>query len=426
MDILIEKASIFDVSLPIPPSKSHSQRVLAMALLLEGTEIYRLGDSYDELSALGILQDLGLQVKIEGDKTTITNGYQFDSDVVIKCGESGLSSRLFGVLMASNDGHVSIEGSGTLLNRSMGDLCDALDQLGIAFASNGGKLPITYRGGQSESKAITLNGNVTSQVITGSLFYAVKMAKKDVIVIQIENPSSIPYLKLTCHLLSQIGANIKFNKEWTEILVAPSVLKRNYSTVVESDWSSAAFWCVAAAIGGKVALLGLCLDSIQADRMILEVLGLAGALVAEDKQTIFVEKHELNAFEWNADSCPDLVPIISVLALFCDGISVISGVSRLQHKESDRLSAIVEELSKVNNAVSTSNDQLFIEGKNWKKWNAPLLFETYNDHRMVMSLSILSMFLPFGGNVSNLDCVKKSYSKFFDDLRRFTSYKFAE
>lgn len=426
MDILIEKASVFDVSLPIPPSKSHSQRVLAMALLLEETEIYRLGDSDDELSALGILQDLGLQVKIEGVKTTITSGYQFDSDVVIKCGESGLSSRLFGVLMASNNGHVSIEGIRSLLNRPMGDLCDALDQLGIAFASNRGKLPVTYRGGQSESKAITLNGNITSQVITGSLFYAVKMAKKDVIVIQIENPSSIPYLKLTCHLLSQIGANIKFNEEWTEILVAPSELKRNYSTVIESDWSSAAFWCVAAAIGGKVALLGLYLDSIQADRMILEVLGLAGAIVANDKQTIFVEKHELNAFEWNADSCPDLVPIISVLALFCDGTSVINGVSRLQHKESDRLSAIVEELSKVNNAVSTSNNQLFIEGKNWKKWNTPLLFETYNDHRMVMSLSILSMFLPFGGKVSNLDCVKKSYSKFFDDLKRFTSYKFVE
>jgi 3-phosphoshikimate 1-carboxyvinyltransferase len=141
---------------------------------------------------------------------------------------------------------------------------------------------------------------------------------------------------------------------------------------------------------------------------------------------IFVEKRELNAFEWNADSCPDLVPIISVLALFCEGTSVIRGISRLQHKESDRLSAIVEELSKVNNAVSTSNDQLFIEGKNWKNWKTPTMFETYNDHRMAMSLSVLSMFLPFGGSVSNPDCVKKSYSKFFDDLRRFTSYKFAE
>jgi 3-phosphoshikimate 1-carboxyvinyltransferase len=426
MDILINKASIFDVSLPIPPSKSHSQRVLAMALLLEGTEIYRLGDSDDELSALGILHNLGLQIKIEGDKTTITNRYQFDSDVIIKCGESGLSSRLFGVLMASNDGHVSIEGSRSLLNRPMDDLCDALDQLGIAFASNGGKLPVTYRGGQSESKAITLNGNVTSQVITGSLFYAVKMAKKDGIVIQIVNPSSIPYLKLTCHLLTQIGANIVLNKDWTEILVAPSLLKKNYNTVIESDWSSAAFWCVAAAIGGKVELIGLSLNSIQADRMILDVLRLAGALISDDEQMIFVEKRELNAFEWNADSCPDLVPIISVLALFCEGTSVIKGISRLQHKESDRLSAIVEELSKVNNAVSTSNDQLFIEGKNWKNWKTPTMFETYNDHRMAMSLSVLSMFLPFGGSVSNPDCVKKSYSKFFDDLRRFTSYKFAE
>jgi len=426
MDIIIDKADIFDVSVLVPSSKSFSQRVIAMSLLLEETEILNLGDSDDELSALGIIQDLGLQMTTQLNTISIKNRFGFNSDVTIKCGESGLSSRLFGVLLASNDGKVTIEGKGSLMNRTMEDLCDVLSQLGVSFTSNEGKLPITYRGGHLKSKILKLNGKVTSQVITGAIFYAVKMAYDEDIIIQIENPSSIPYLKLTSHLLSGIDANIESNKDSTEIIVAPSILKKNYRVTIESDWSSAAFWCVAAAIGGKVALQGLCSSSIQADRMVLDVLLLVGAEIAHQEQIVFVEKHKLNAFVWSADSCPDIVPIISVLALFCEGTSIIGGISRLQHKESDRLSAIVEELSKVNKAVTTSNDQLVIKGKNWRKFDTPIWFETYNDHRMAMSLSVLSMFLPFGGKVSNPSCVKKSYSKFFDDLRRFTSHKFAE
>ncbi|MFY7861544.1 MAG: 3-phosphoshikimate 1-carboxyvinyltransferase, partial [Chitinophagales bacterium] len=197
MDIIIDKADIFDVSVLVPSSKSFSQRVIAMSLLLEETEILNLGDSDDELSALGIIQDLGLQMTTQLNTISIKNRFGFNSDVTIKCGESGLSSRLFGVLLASNDGKVTIEGKGSLMNRTMEDLCDVLSQLGVSFTSNEGKLPITYRGGHLKSKILKLNGKVTSQVITGAIFYAVKMAYDEDIIIQIENPSSIPYLKLT-------------------------------------------------------------------------------------------------------------------------------------------------------------------------------------------------------------------------------------
>jgi 3-phosphoshikimate 1-carboxyvinyltransferase len=181
---------------------------------------------------------------------------------------------------------------------------------------------------------------------------------------------------------------------------------------VEGDWSGAAFLLVAAAVGGDLTLKGLDVRSPQPDRKILEVLEDCGAHVRVTPDAVRVQKKELLPFDFDATDSPDLVPPLSVLACSCRGKSSLRGVDRLQFKESDRISALRKELSRMGIALSITDGNMEIQGGNIHGGVA----QSHKDHRIAMAMAILAINAKQPITIEGAECVNKSYPDFFKDL----------
>ena len=185
--------------------------------------------------------------------------------------------------------------------------------------------------------------------------------------------------------------------------------------VVPGDFSGAAFPLTAGALGGAITLSGLDLTTAQGDKAILDVLRLAGAQVSTEGDEIRVKKGKLHSFTADVGETPDLAPILSVLAAFCEGESVLRTVSRLRDKESDRLSAIEDMLSRAGIASHEEGDALVVCG-GVPKGGA---FRSYSDHRMAMSEAVLAAYCVGESEIDDMTCVGKSYPRFWEDFAKW-------
>ena len=269
MDILIQPGQGLFGEISVPPSKSYGQRALAAALLVPILEISNLGHSEDELAALEIIKNLGADIEWKNEtELIIKSSFNFDKDVSVSCGESGLTARLFSGLMLLNTGKSAINGKGSLLHRPMHPIFSIYEQLGVPFNSDQNRLPISFIGNR-KAIDVVVDGTISSQFITGLLYYLVGLRHTEILSLKIIHIKSKPYIDMTLDTLKQLGAKIEWHGE--EIKVYPSMLESSAKICVESDWSSASFWIVAAAIGGKIKLKGLNPESLQADRLILDI-----------------------------------------------------------------------------------------------------------------------------------------------------------
>lgn len=401
-----------------PPSKSVSQRALACALLADGVcKIVNFGFSDDENAALNILKESGCTIVIDGTTLTISPPSVFLKHYNIQCGESGLSSRLFIPIFMALDAHTKINGQGTLLLRPMTIFKSIFEQLQIEYCWNHEKLPLEFKGKQVEKK-LTIDGSLSSQFISGMIFYVLLSSKLNDGYINIINPTSIPYIELTIDVLKSFGVLVQFNNNKIEIPKLQKIKTSNF--VIEGDWSSASFWLVGAAIWGEVEVLGLNLDSKQADKEVLNALEMHGAKIEKLRNSIKITKSENKSFIFDATNCPDLFPILTVLACFSDGKSIIKGVHRLIHKESNRAEALVHELKKLGVEICIENDTIVVSSKlkisTLKANKVKICLNTYQDHRLVMAFSILALNLIDLVSVQQPSSVKKSYPRFFEDL----------
>jgi 3-phosphoshikimate 1-carboxyvinyltransferase len=160
-------------------------------------------------------------------------------------------------------------------------------------------------------------------------------------VVEVINLKSRPYIEMTLDLLKQFGIVVDYDNELTVFQIDGNQQYTPRSYTIEGDWSGAAFLLVAGAIGGSIEVKGLKADSFQADKAILDGLQWAGAMVEINDEAVLVKKGDLTAFEFDATDCPDLVPPLTALAANCRGKSVIHGIGRLKHKESDRAAALL-------------------------------------------------------------------------------------
>lgn len=414
MDLIISKAEKIAGTIAVPPSKSFGQRWLALSLLVDKMTIVNLGNSEDELAALSIVKQTGAKItQISPTEICIENQFDFNSYIDLNCGESGLSARLFSCLFMLNQAKTTIIGKGSLLSRPMNDLIEIFQFLGIDYKTSEKSLPISFHG-KISSVDITINGSVSSQFITGLLYYLVGLKSKERLVLKIDNPTSIPYIQMTMDVLSHAGAEIDWFGDDT-LLISPSDLQNEIHAIVESDWSSAAYFMVAAAIGGNIQLDGLKFDSLQADIAIWDVLEEYEAEVCVEENGISVCSAKHLPFEFDATHCPDLIPIISVLAVFAEGTSTIFGTQRLIYKESNRLNAIKSMLDELDIEYAEIENGIQIIGNpEIRQSTKEYRFITYNDHRMVMSAAILALFL-HKSTIENMESVSKSYPNFFKD-----------
>ncbi len=399
----------------VPPSKSLTQRAFAGALLHKGvTVISNYGTSEDEQAALVIIRQLGAAVEKYPTHVQITGSGVAPAHSIIHCGESGLAARLFAPLIALSSLPVTLTGKGSLLRRPMHFLEEALPQLGVRVEAKNNCLPAIIQG-PLQPKNITVNGAFSSQGLTGLLF-AYSFTAKEETTIEVTNLTSQPYIDLTLQVIQAFGKKLR-HEAYKRFFITPAPITSNeISYTVEADWSSAAYWITAAAIAGTITLNGLNPDSLQADKAILDVLKQCGGKATWAGDALQIRSPEnLYAFDFDATHCPDLFPILAILATQCKGISSIKGLNRLIYKESNRKASIQEMLTRFGVSFKMENNTLLIEGSRVLQSGR---IPSFNDHRIAMAAAIAALKANGAVTIEQAESVSKSYPDFFQHLRQ--------
>ena len=443
-------------NLPMPSSKSFAQRAIIAAALAQGTS--RL-DGYspcgDNESALAAARALGARIEVKGN-TLVIDGIGARPGCLnlteLHTGESGFLTRLMIPLLAAlAEKPVRVTGEKTLLQRPLTSAHDIMAAFGVRLypenntnVSDDRKvdcyLPLKVAGPLIPGRA-DVSGKGGSQLISGLLAALPLMDGKS--TVYVHDPRSIPYLFITVDVLKKFGIRMGSEMEgddefmetqdWSLCTGLNFHIKggQRYQAAdfaIEADWSGAAPFLTAGAVFGDVEVTGLDTTSLQADISILDILMQAGASMSQlDEPTgsIHIKRAPLSPFNADLNNCPDLFPMVAVLAAFCPGESHILGVQRLRHKETDRAQAIEQMLLQMGVPVSIDDDQMTITGMGLSQRLATghLLkggnYASHADHRMVMALKVASLGADSPVVIDDTTCVAKSFPGFnelFDKL----------
>ena len=438
----------------MPVSKSFAQRAIIAAALADGVSHLRgYSPCGDNEAALQVARNLGAEVTVEGSDVTICGiAAQFGSlsKDEFHVGESGLLTRMMiPVLAQLCPGSVKITGEKTLLNRPLTGAKEIMEAFEAEIDSI--QVPLTVTGPLKAGRA-EVSGKHGSQLISG-LLMGLPFAEKNSSLI-VTDPKSIPYMFITLEVLKKFGIKIandmlggqdflESGGDWSLCTEMHFKVKggQKYKAAdidLEGDWSAAANFLVAGAIFGKVEIEGLDTTSLQADLSIMDILMDAGASLSQmdgKRGNITAQRAPLQAFEVDASNCPDLFPILAVLAAFCQGTSRMAGVSRLANKESDRAKAILGMLHQMGVEARVEKDELVVEGYTLAQrllgspiesgmtgviesgvTGAALLkggaYTSHHDHRMVMALKVASLGADSPIMIDDEACVAKSFPQF--------------
>jgi 3-phosphoshikimate 1-carboxyvinyltransferase len=415
------RPSFLSGTIQSPASKSSMQRACAASLLSPGeTVIENPGHSNDDLAALGVIEGLGSNVnQIQGGAIEVISSGVRPLAEEVNCGESGLAIRMFAPIVALSDKRIVITGQGSLLNRPMNFFDDVLPQLGVEIRSHKGRLPLEIKG-PLQPKNISIDGSLSSQFLTG-LLMAYSASRASAVTIQVNGLKSKPYVDLTLKVMKDFGMPVPDHSNYETFyfsgVAGPASQKRIYR--VEGDWSGAAFLLVAGVVSGKVNVLGLDLQSRQADKAILDALRRCGAILEVQEGSIkttsdFGNRGDLRPFEFDATECPDLFPPLVALACYCRGTSVLKGTDRLLHKESNRALTLQEEFRKMDVDIEIRDDRMLVSGGNPVKGSR---VHSRHDHRIAMACAVAALGATGETTIQEAQAIDKSYPDFFENLR---------
>ncbi|MFT4025101.1 MAG: 3-phosphoshikimate 1-carboxyvinyltransferase [Flavihumibacter sp.] len=397
-----------------PASKSSMQRACAAALAAAGTSrIKNPGHSNDDEAALGVIRALGANVSNDGRDLIIKSAGVHARKEEVFCGESGLGIRMFTPLVAMNSTPIHITGEGSLLKRPMDFFDTVLPQLGVSIQSNEGKLPLTVQG-PLQPKDITIDGSLSSQFLTG-LLVAYAASGADGVTITVTNLKSKPYVDLTLSVMEAFGLPVPENIGYERFVFKGGTINPNAERTytVEGDWSGGAFLLVAGAITGNITVRGLDVQSTQADKTILQALTQCGAGISIEAGQISLRTASLKAFQFDATDCPDLFPPLVALAAYCKGTTVIQGVSRLVHKESNRALTLQDEFDKMGVEIELQDDLMLVKGGG--KVKGADLF-SHHDHRIAMAGAVAALKAEGYTTIEDAEAINKSYPDFYDHI----------
>ncbi len=396
------------------------QRGCAASLLYLGTTIIRNpGHSNDDKAALGVIKDLGAKVETQADgslKIAGIGGVNPESGAV-SCGESGLGIRMFTPIVSMSNKRITINGEGSLVTRPMDFFDEVLPQLGVEIISKEGKLPLQVKG-PLQPENITIDGSLSSQFLTGLLMAYAAAGAKDV-TITVNNLKSKPYIDLTLQVMKHFGWEVE-NRNYEEFRFTGTTNNKPQTTnyTVEGDWSGAAFLLVTGAIAGDITVKGLDVQSTQADRAVLQALQACGARLSIQPDQIEIGPAALSdglkAFQFDATECPDLFPPLVALAAYCKGTTVIQGVSRLAHKESDRALTLQEEFGKMGISIELQDDLMVIKGGNGVKGAN---VHSHHDHRIAMACAVAALKATGETVIGEAQAINKSYPDFYEHIQ---------
>lgn len=327
-------------------------------------------------------------------------------NVVINANESGSTLRFLMPICGALGVTTTFVGQGKLPQRPYNILADAMTKNGVEFNKKEG-LPLTING-KLQSGIYNIAGDVSSQYITG-LLYALPLVDGDSEIVLTSPLQSKGYVDMTLCVLNDFGIEIGQTANGYKIKGNQQYKAKDF--VVEGDWSNGAFWLVAGALNNGITVTGLDTNSLQGDKEILSVLKKMGAKTVEKQNEIIVEKSTLTGVEVDVSQIPDLAPILSVALACAKGKGKITNASRLKIKESDRLQAINDNLNAVGIKTLLGNDWVEIVGSQNITGG---IANGFNDHRVVMSMAVLSTQTQNGITTSDAHAINKSYPDFLD------------
>ena len=393
-------------------SKSDAHRLLICGALADApTKVYCNVMSKDISATVDCLKNMGAEIEVDGDIITVTPN-KFNEKAELDCGESGSTLRFLLPVVSALGIDTTITGHGRLPERPISPLKEEMERMGVVF-HNGSKFPL-HLTGTLQAGEYEILGNVSSQFITGLLF-ALPLLDGDSQIKLIPPVESRSYLNITLSALRKFGIEIE-EQENLYIIKGNQKYISPKEITVDGDWSNSSFFLCAGALNEKgVTVADLDINSPQGDKAILDILRKMGADVKVNGTEIAVKKNELKGITVDAGDIPDAVPIISVVASACDGETRIINAGRLRIKESDRIKSVVDMLTAVGGKVEETDDGMIIYGG--AELNGGTV-EGSNDHRIVMSASILSSICKSDVTITDYKAVEKSYPHFFKGFNK--------
>lgn len=480
-------------SVTIPCSKSIAQRAILAAAIAQGESVLKNFEPCNDItSAINFARKAGCIVTAKrdnegtGEKFLIIKSpgiLQWKKFQLVNAGESGLLARLLIPLLSyvsSTRSHteiaskITLAGEGSLIGRDLSAAVAALKEAGgFCAASREGKyLPFTIGAGTNKHH-FTISGKESSQTVSGFLMSLPLLPHDSTLVV--ENPASVPYITLTINILKQFGIKIKSTPSDRQITfnIRGGQEFMPVHLIMDSDWSSASNFAAAGAIACSVAnnatedlkqmnsafsIKKMSTKTDQADEAVISVLSLCGAKIKFSKlpegpainkensrydtrlsfpdnlRNVAITAGKLLPFEFDANNCPDLFPILAVLAMHCSGTSKIKGIGRLLKKESNRAESILEEFTKLGADIYIDKDTMIINGLNIRQIDEKnILLSSHNDHRIAMALILEGMLRQIcrdtkqsGNQINNttaaikiddVKCIDKSFPSFLERLQ---------
>jgi 3-phosphoshikimate 1-carboxyvinyltransferase len=404
-----------------PPSKSYTHRAVILASLATGeTRIENPLISDDTLHTIDACSSLGADIAPDSNRLRITGtGGQIrvaPNRERIFVGNSGSTIRMVAPLAALASTRVVFDGDSRLRQRPVGDLLSALEGLGAQAHSleGNGCPPIEIQGGKFNTGEVTISGQISSQHISGLLMIAPYI--KDGLRIKIaDRLRSRPYIDITLDAMQAFGVEA-VNKDYKEFLVKGGQLYKARHYRIEGDYSSAAYFLAAGAIGGRpVTVNNLKAVSVQGDRYLLNILSEMGCSVECQKEPVTISRHdELKGVTVDMSDYPDLVQTVAVVATYATGKTEITNIGHLRFKETDRINDTAAELVRMGIKVDITNDTMVVYGGKPKGTET----SAHGDHRLAMSLAVAALFADGSSIINGAEAVTKSYPRFFADLAK--------
>ena len=405
----------------IPSSKSIGHREIICSGLASGKSIVdNISISKDIEATIEGLKSFGAKINeipskfqgrcafsIEG-----TDGKINLKNKIINCKESGSTLRFLIPLGILSNEKIIFTGSGKLVERPLDPYFKIFDEKGIGYKTFNDKINLPLEiCGNLKSGTYSLVGNISSQFISGLLF-ALPLCDGDSVIEITTKLESESYINLTLDALKKYGIEI-INENHKRYIIKGNQKYKNIETSVEGDYSQGAFWLVAGALSENIKSIGLGFGSIQGDQKIVDILKKMNVnLKISENEIISIESKTRGTIIDGSD-CPDIIPILTVLASVSEGVTKIINSERLRYKECDRLTAIATELNKIGADIQELSDGLIINGKKSLKGGK---VSCWNDHRIAMSLAIASIKCSEKLILRGTECVEKSYPEFWKDF----------
>ena len=415
MNLTISPTSLTG-KIKVPASKSISHRAVICAALADGTSHLSNVLLSDDLTVtIAGMETFGATIENlgQGNYKVTGIGKKSPQGGIIGCLESGSTIR-FLIPLGLNGVRNQFTGRGRLTERPQKIYHDIFKEQNIPFEKPTDKeLPLTLEG-TLKAGEFTFPGNVSSQFISGLLF-ALPRLEGDSKIILTDQLESVDYIKLTLDMLNKFGVQIEVSPDNRIYSIKGNQTYQPCDVEIEGDFSQAAFWLVAGTIGKSIELTGLNPNSAQGDRVIVDILKEMGATPKWQGTSLLATPAQTKGTTIDVAQCPDIVPILAVLAARSEGITKIINAERLRIKESDRLAAMRSELAKLGVMIEETESTLTITGT--RNLNSASV-DSHDDHRIAMSMGVASILLDQPLTLTRAEVISKSYPEFWEDFTR--------